>query len=248
MNSSFWKDRVVRVAFLISVSAHCMALTVARRGFSTISSPNRVDSFVVKMGSARAPLQETVSNSPILARKNAQTAATRRDQIKRAELPKKRQPAESSERPASVCDQPSVKAEHIPDRIAKRSALLENSSASAPSPGQSGRSPTGGGAEDDYLSLVRQRIEDVKSYPVKARINKIEGTVVVRFCLERDGSVSRVNIVRSSLFTTLDWEAEATIRNAAPFPPIPDEICRESWEIQVPISFEIITRKERIGS
>jgi protein TonB len=116
-----------------------------------------------------------------------------------------------------------------------------------PRSGSSGRSETGGRGEKDYLSLVRERIVEAKQYPPEARINNVEGTTVVCFRLERDGNVSSIKVVKSSMSGLLDWEAEATIRRAEPFQPIPSSIKRESWDIRVPISFEMIKHGEKEG-
>jgi protein TonB len=54
------------------------------------------------------------------------------------------------------------------------------------------------------------------SYPTEARKNKIEGRVFVNFIIEKDGSISNVEIARSA-HKLLDDEAERVIKKLPRF-------------------------------
>ncbi len=70
---------------------------------------------------------------------------------------------------------------------------------------------------------IRAGVQRLMSYPRLARRMGWEGKVVVSFIVYDDGTVSNIQIVKSSGVPALDKNAVATIKKAAPFPkpPIP---------------------------
>lgn len=63
------------------------------------------------------------------------------------------------------------------------------------------------------------------------------GSVMAIFTVSRSGGVSGARVSHSSGNAALDNEAVATIRRAAPLPPIPPEIPQSSLTFPVPFSF-----------
>jgi protein TonB len=72
---------------------------------------------------------------------------------------------------------------------------------------------------DAYNSLVFGHLQRFKRYPSLAR--GAQGTVVVRFVLNRAGAVIESAVTKSSGNDVLDREALEILRRASPFPPFP---------------------------
>lgn len=232
MKNALGRDTTLWTALTLSLAVHCTALSISRGGRAASSAMG--DAVTIRMGSIAVPVPAEASNAPL---PTGQAAADEGDGPARSELrerPEEGRPALERAGPAQ-----------IPAAGATRETAEGADRAPLPSPGASGRSESDGGGERGYLSLVRERIERVKRYPAGARDKAAEGCAVVRFRVARDGGVTGVRLARSSLSTLLDWEAQATVRRAAPLPPIPDEIQRDSWDLQIPITFETASRKPR---
>jgi TonB family protein len=71
-----------------------------------------------------------------------------------------------------------------------------------------------------YLQLSRQ-IESKKQYPAAALQRREQGTVGIRFRLDRQGQLVSSRILRTSGIATLDNAGLALIGQAQPFPPPP---------------------------
>jgi periplasmic protein TonB len=70
-----------------------------------------------------------------------------------------------------------------------------------------------------YNALVFGHLQRFKRYPSSAR--GAQGTVVVRFVLNRAGAVIESAVTKSSGNDVLDREALQILRRASPFPPFP---------------------------
>ncbi len=94
-------------------------------------------------------------------------------------------------------------------------------------------------ALQNYQRQVRSKIEQAKKYPIFARRNEIEGIVKVQFTILSDGRVEGIKILKSSNREILDIAACNTIRQAAPFPPLPKEIATAQLQMQIDIVFKL---------
>lgn len=94
-------------------------------------------------------------------------------------------------------------------------------------------------AEDAYKALVRHRVDSRKRYPPLSRRMGEEGRVVVEFKLGSNGEVLHVRVKESSGRERLDEAALQAVREAASFPPFPDEVARQSWEFTLPLNFSL---------
>ncbi len=236
MKNALGRDTTLWTAFTLSLAVHCTALSIARGGRAASSAMG--GAVTIRMGSITIPVPAEASNAPL---PTGRAAADEGAGPARSEL--RERPEEGRPRRRPVLERPGPA--QIPAAGAARETAGGADRAPLPSAGASGRSESDGGGERGYLALVRGRIERVKRYPAGARDKAAEGCAVVRFRVSRDGGVTGVRIARSSLSTLLDWEAQATVRRAAPLPPIPDEIQRDSWDLRIPITFETASRKPR---
>lgn len=77
-----------------------------------------------------------------------------------------------------------------------------------------------------YLDSWRKRIESVGNlnYPIRARQERIFGSLRMLVAIRPDGSVDEIRILRSSNNKVLDDAAVNIVRLAAPFEPFPSEL------------------------
>jgi protein TonB len=83
----------------------------------------------------------------------------------------------------------------------------------------------------EYFVELKKRIEANWVYPQEAARKGQSGHGLVGFVLRRDGSLREVEIVQSSGVTLLDRYLVNAIRLAAPFPPVPDRLGRDSLPV-----------------
>ncbi|MCL4321823.1 MAG: energy transducer TonB [Deltaproteobacteria bacterium] len=72
-----------------------------------------------------------------------------------------------------------------------------------------------------YLLHVKNKIENVWEYPARAQKRGISGLLVIEFSINRNGSIYRVKILRSSGKKMLDRAAVKAIYDAARYNPFP---------------------------
>jgi periplasmic protein TonB len=72
-----------------------------------------------------------------------------------------------------------------------------------------------------YFTGLRKQIEMVWIYPSEAVRRGLQGAVQLEMVIESDGRVSRVRVVQSSGYTSLDENMVKTIKLASPFAPLP---------------------------
>ena len=88
-------------------------------------------------------------------------------------------------------------------------------------------------AASNYPGKVRSKLARVaRSIRAKGR-----GEVVVAFAVGSSGNVRSARVSRSSGVSSVDEAALQAIRKAAPFPPIPAEAGRSTWEFSIPLAF-----------
>ncbi|WP_345972739.1 energy transducer TonB [Sulfurimonas diazotrophicus] len=91
-------------------------------------------------------------------------------------------------------------------------------------------------AAESYLGRVRQKVQACLCYPMTARRLRLEGESRLRFIIRGDGSINALALQRSSGHRTLDEQALATIRNAAPFEAPPEG---KALTIVLPVTFNL---------
>ncbi|MCX7791506.1 MAG: energy transducer TonB [Chloroflexaceae bacterium] len=91
---------------------------------------------------------------------------------------------------------------------------------------------------ENYLALVRARLQQELRFPIAAREQGLSGTAHIRFEIASDGQVSAVTLVRSSGQPSLDREALALPRRVSPLPPPPNGTLQQGRAVlAVPIVF-----------
>jgi protein TonB len=111
-----------------------------------------------------------------------------------------------------------------------------SAAASSAKPGGAGRIDAGGAADiSRYPGLVQAKLKRALRFPSGA--GNARGVAQVRFLVAADGSVSGIEIVKSTGSAVLDEAARATVQRAAPFPPIPASAQRGNWSFTMPLQF-----------
>jgi len=91
-----------------------------------------------------------------------------------------------------------------------------------------------------YQGIVRSRIEQMKSYPVSARRREQEGTIVVRFSVNRKGIITDgPELEKPSRYPVLNNAALKAVTAAAPFPPFNERTGPSIMTFRVPIKFSL---------
>ena len=78
-----------------------------------------------------------------------------------------------------------------------------------------------------YFTNLRKAIELVWNYPIDAARRGLQGEVLLEFAIARDGTTSRIRVLKSSGYEVLDKNMVDTIRLASPFAPLPDGFGKE---------------------
>jgi periplasmic protein TonB len=93
----------------------------------------------------------------------------------------------------------------------------------------------------DYGWLMRAllgRIDELKNYPVMARMNRWEGKVILRAVIRDDGQVLMVDVQESSGRSILDHDAMETLKKASPL-KLDQPLGRPQIAILMPISYSL---------
>jgi protein TonB len=117
-------------------------------------------------------------------------------------------------------------------RTASREPNATGPRANAPGGVGLGRSQN----DANYPGLVFAHLARHKRFPPEARSRGDRGSATVGFALDGGGRVTRVSLVRSSGFSSLDQEATAMVRRASPFPAPPGG---RPTAFTAPVSFRI---------
>lgn len=93
----------------------------------------------------------------------------------------------------------------------------------------------------DYSWLGRSlwsRVQALKRYPLEARLNHLEGRVVLRIVIQEDGQLRDVAVVKSSGRAVLDRDAIELVRSVSPL-TLTRPLGRPQVVVQVPISYRL---------
>lgn len=95
----------------------------------------------------------------------------------------------------------------------------------------------------NYMQGVKNLVESVWRYPDQAKREKITGTLLMRFTIDRDGNLVGIEMLRSSGEPLLDHAAIEAVRKSSPYAPLPD-----SWgvtRLHIHATFEYVLRNFR---
>jgi protein TonB len=91
-----------------------------------------------------------------------------------------------------------------------------------------------------YLKKIKQKIENIWSYPPEAFAAKKEGISTVLFSLDSRGIIVESKIVESSGHEALDRGTINVINAAAPYDPFPPEITLSRLHIQATFQYRFL--------
>mgnify|MGYP001430076181 CR=1 FL=1 len=97
-------------------------------------------------------------------------------------------------------------------------------------------------ARQSWEARLLAHLEQYRRFPARARAARQQGTVHIRFRINRVGSVITATVVRSSGFATLDQAALDTLKRALPLPAIPKDRPDEI-ELTIPVEFYLSARR-----
>ena len=92
---------------------------------------------------------------------------------------------------------------------------------------------------DNYMETIRLRIERFKRYPHLARTKRMEGMATLRFTITKEGRLKKSELVKTTRYRILDRAAIEAVRDAAPFPPLPESISESELTLEIAIVFEL---------
>ena len=78
------------------------------------------------------------------------------------------------------------------------------------------------------------------SYPEPAASNGEAGTVIIRVTIARDGTVTDVKLVKSSIYRPLDLNTLNVYRGKK-MPPLPDDMTGPTHDFTLAVEYELIT-------
>ena len=85
---------------------------------------------------------------------------------------------------------------------------------------------------------INDHIRDTYKYPEEAKENNITGRVIVRFLIDREGSVREIKVVRSA-HELLDREAERIFSTLPQFQPAQKDGENVAVQFHFPINFQL---------
>ena len=100
-----------------------------------------------------------------------------------------------------------------------------------------GRAPRN--SKERYLAEVRQKIASRQSYPRPSRAFGEQGTVKLLLTIQRDGMLTKVELVQGTAFQRLNTAAMTAATEAGPFKEFPEEVQYASWRITLPVHFTL---------
>ena len=158
---------------------------------------------------------------------------------KKESSPAPRKPAakrQSAEKPAAKATPRKSGARGRNEASAARGVADGKAEGKALASGKNGAaSAAGNAAVSNYPGRVAAKLRRaVAGIPRLARAGA-RRDVHVHFVVTASGQVASVRIARSSGSPALDTAALATVRRAAPFPPIPEGAGRSNWAFSVPL-------------
>ena len=91
-----------------------------------------------------------------------------------------------------------------------------------------------------YMKHIKDKVQNVWIYPQDARENGIQGRLLVYFSISKDGSLCRLSLVRSSGSKILDDAAMQAIKDASPFPKLPDRFHLDKLNIYATFEYKLV--------
>lgn len=235
------------VPFLaLSVALHFAALFSLLHGVQ-IPEPIRLWTAEVQLGAL--PKEETERETPPRKPTAPPKPPTSEDRVRTRARPKIETPPQSPI-PTTRGETPAESPKEVPPSADATASSLSEAGEAPSGPQETahllpGASPQAGrpdfdpAALDRFWAEVRSRIARNQKYPLWARRNNIEGVVVVRFALTREGRVQKAEVEKSSGHSVLDEAALEAVLQGDPYPPAPEGVSAGQLVGKVPIRFSL---------
>ncbi len=94
-------------------------------------------------------------------------------------------------------------------------------------------------ARQFYVSDILRKIRSSVRYPRISQDRGQEGSMRIAITVDRNGNILEMAWLEESRFDRLNKEAWEAVRRASPFPPMPETLPGQSFELTAPISFEM---------
>ncbi|HBR22835.1 MAG TPA: hypothetical protein DD713_09885 [Nitrospiraceae bacterium] len=85
---------------------------------------------------------------------------------------------------------------------------------------------------DGYMMRLKDKIEGIWQYPSDAAMRGIYGDLYLSFTIKKNGSLSKVELVRTSGYRSLDEAAIKALKDAAPYWPLPEDWKEEELTVK----------------
>jgi len=116
----------------------------------------------------------------------------------------------------------------------------------SPSPGVTSSAATvpgkiafGTEAAHPYFIRVQEQIAAKWGFPLAAGKGGLEGDLLIEPRITKDGSLDRVWLLRTSGVPAFDEAALTAVQGAKPFPPVPDEVAKQTLAINATFRYRI---------
>ncbi len=97
---------------------------------------------------------------------------------------------------------------------------------------------TGEVRELNYDDQVLLWLKRHGAYPYEAAMYRLEGTVTLKFAINRQGKILYYKLVKRSKWNLLNRAVKRMMDRSSPVPPIPPEITRNELTFTVPVHFD----------
>lgn len=92
---------------------------------------------------------------------------------------------------------------------------------------------------EQFLSLVREKIERTKFYPSWARKRGYEGVVRVGFTIKKNGGLEDLKVLQPCHCDTLNSAATEAVKKASPFGPVPETFPDEGVRLEIDVAYRL---------
>ena len=94
-------------------------------------------------------------------------------------------------------------------------------------------------AAHPYFIRVQEQIAAKWGFPLAAGKSGLEGDLLLELRIAKDGSLDRVWLLRSSGVSAFDEAALTAVQGTQPFPPVPDEVAKQTVTIKATLRYRI---------
>jgi len=157
--------------------------------------------------------------------------------------------AEPEKKEEKVEEKPEEPEKEVQETEQPEAAASQAAQEMAPPPadavGEKPAAPSQGLSESDKKAIetwhkkLVVHLNGHKRYPAEARKKRIEGEVVVKFTLDRDGKVVARAVLTGSGAQILDDAAIEILERASPLPVPPRELAGNNFELTLPIQYQV---------